>query len=173
MTNNKIQGPLDLVSMIPFQNKNQWVMLFPAFANITPYVMSCTIPSWRFEVDEQTKFIRTFNWLENISITFREDNLGSVQMFLGILEALTWNRETKVFRENQSLAKVSAVLTMDELMMGIPTIGWAFKGLRYLGQQTLNLDYSSNDSLNIVADFSVENIFPMFPLNLMGALPIP
>lgn len=164
---------LDVQYSIQDQNKNRWVMLFPTFPFVSPYITQCSIPTYNFTVDEQTKCITGFEFLEDITITFIEDTLGTIQMFLGTLEALSWNFETKVFRDNQRLAKQTAILMMDDLDIGIPTISFRFTGLRYMGRDTLSLDYSGDDTLLISAHFSVSEIFPMFPLNGYGALQIP
>jgi hypothetical protein len=164
---------LEALYRIPGQDKNRWVLLFPNFPHITPYVTQCNIPTYTFDRDDQTKAITGFNFLEDITITFVEDALGTIQLFLGTLEALTWNKESKVFRDLQILARQDAVLIMDDLDVGIMTLGWRFSGLRYLGADTLSLDYSGSGTLEISAHFSVEQVYNMYRLNNFGALPIP
>jgi len=148
-------------------------MLFPVFPHISPYIQSCQVPQYNFITDEQTKAIVGFNFLDDITVTFREDEQGTVMMFLHTLEALTWDREHKVFRDKQILAKQMAFITLDELNLLIPTIGWRFRGLRFKSMDTIVFDTSGDGTVDITAHFSVEQIFPTFPLNLQGAMPIP
>lgn len=164
---------LDVQYSIQDQNKNRWIMLFPTFPQISPFITQCNIPTYNFTVDEQTKCITGFNFLEDITITFIEDIFGTVQMFLGTLEALTWNRETRVFSDFQRLAKQTAILMMNDLDIGIPSISFRFEGLRYLGRDTLSLDYAGDGTLELTAHFAVQEVWPLFPLNGQGSLPIP
>ena len=163
----------NILDKIDFQNKVQWIMLFPVFPHISPYITECVVPSYRFDTDSDTKAITGFSFLEDISITFQEDQDGTVQLFLGTLEALTWDRDTKVFRDNQALAKQFAYLTMDEIDPSIPTLGWRFFGLRYKGMDTLSFSNTGDGVLNITAHFSVDQIQPTFKYNNWGLLPTP
>jgi hypothetical protein len=164
---------LNILNTIPFQNQVQWVMLFPYAPNISPYVESVTIPSYKFETDPQTKMVTDFNFLEDVTVTFREDQLGTVQAFLGIWEALTWDRDTKVFRDKQKYAKQMGIITMDEIHPLTPTLGWRMMGMRYKGMDTLSLSQGGDGLTIISANFSVEQVQPMFPLNGFGFAPIP
>ncbi len=164
---------VNILSLMDIQDQSRWIMLFPMFPNITPYVESCTIPDYSFSTDDQTKAITGFNFLDDVSINFKEDDKGTVQFFLYTLEALTWDRYTKTFRDNQRFAKQFAIIIMDTYEIGAMTLGWRFYNLRYKGKDTLNLDQNGGGPLLITAHFSVEQIEPMYPRNQFGLLPIP
>ena len=147
---------INILYDIDFQNQSQWVMLFADLPNLTFYIEGINIPSYKFETNSETKAIIGFSFLEDIAITFKEDEHGTVQNFLGIWETLIWDRDTKIFRDNQNRALLDAVVTMDELSVDIPTLQWNLTGLKYKGKDTITLSYGSDEILKLTAQFSLK-----------------
>lgn len=164
--------PIEDIYNVQWQNAGQWTMMFTMFPHITVYVESVSIPNYTFNTHEQTKAITGFKFLGDITITFKEDGLGTVQQFLGILESLIWDRKTKIFRDNQRLALQSAVVSMDEFHPMMPTLMWRFSGLKYKGMADHNLTGWKGDKFPITTTWSVKQVYPMYLLNGFGTLPI-
>ena len=121
-----LPGLVNQLARIPFQENERWIFFIPQFPHITLYVSACSVPMYQFENDPITKAATHFQDIGKVTIEFREDSIGTVQSFLNTLEGQIWDRQTRVFRDNQDATRYTAVLILDDLSIGAQTIAYRF-----------------------------------------------
>jgi len=131
--------------------------------------ISVGLPSLNYEVINETKHIRGITHPESITLTFIEDELGTVRTYLQnwLDDIITVNKDVDSevgnsqwrFKDDQLASEKNAVL-IPLLKSGLPSPVWIqIMGMKYKSINDMNHDQSNGDPMKIEATFKVNKVW--------------
>jgi hypothetical protein len=135
------------------------------------YVQSISCPFLKFEYEsyQEVKEIKDLTYPEQMSITFVENELGFVRLYIKkwfeqIVKVDSKDPNSYVFQANQAGAKKNgAVIPL--MGTGLPSLPLIkFYGLKPMGIQDIEFSQAEGDPMLITVDFSVDNVWLNYTL---------
>jgi len=172
------KGTAKLLELLNPQNKNKFEMLvYPASSRgvlsastyldekiYKFYVQTLDIPflTITYEMANEKKYIKELTYPENITLTFFEDEGGTVRKYIKSLmdDIAVWDydRQSWMFRDDQLAAKKNAKILLQNGVTGI-TEGWVdIRGMKFSNQSNLTLGQDDNEYLKFDLIFAIDYI---------------
>jgi len=118
-------------------------------------------PKIEYETAGYDKYTSTLTPPEEMSITFYENEIGAVSMWLNAWRKKIYKYDPifgRVFNPNQNASKRNGFLTLHS-KTGLPTpYVWKITGLQFKNFEDPNIGHEETDALSLTALFNVEDV---------------